>query len=523
VNVANLMLARGAERRKEFAVRRALGASSTRIVRQLLAESLLLSAMGGAAGLAFAFWASRLLTRVLPAGFATLPMRPLEEVSLDAGVLGFTFLVTCVTGIVSGLVPAFTAARDDVGQPLKDGGREAAAGGRNIVRHALVASEVGLALVVLVAAGLLIKSMTRLVAVDPGFDPKNILTAEISVPQANMYYGPPEHPRFCEEIEDRVASLPGVLSASAAAHLPLRGNAGRGFSIEGRPEPGPDEDGPGGAYTVTCPNYFRTLGVPVQKGREFTREDRLGSPGVVVINEALARRYWPDEDPIGRRIRIGRKGVADWLTIVGVVGDVKHWGLARDTQPQLFRPYTQAAWPFMRVVVRTAGAPATFATRVKQAMLVVEPDRPVSGIQTMETIVRGSVGTRRFPMLMLAALAGLALVLAAIGIIGVVSYSVTQATHEIGIRTALGAQHLDILRLMISRSMSWVLLGVAAGGVLSIFATRLLKSMLYDVTPADPAVLIVVVAILSTVALVASYVPARRAARIDPLKALHSE
>jgi putative ABC transport system permease protein len=523
VNVANLILARGAERRKEFAIRRAMGASAPRLARQLLAESLMLSALGGAAGLALAFWASRVLTRVLPAGFATLPMRPLDAVSFDARVLGFTFLVACVTGLVSGLVPAFTAARDDVGQPLKDGGRETAAGGRSLVRHALVASEVGLALVVLVAAGLLIKSMTRLIAVDPGFDPKNLLTAEISVPQVDMYYGPPAHARFCEEIQDRVASMPGVLSASAVAHLPLRGNAGRGFSIEGRPEPGPDDDGPGAAYTVTCPGYFRTLGVPIRKGREFTREDRLGSPGVVVVNEALARRYWANEDPIGRRIRIGKKDVADWLTIVGVVGNVRHWGLAEDTQPQLFRPYTQAAWPFMQVVEKTAAAPAMFANRVKQAMLVVEPDHPVSEVQTMETIVRNSVGTRRFPMLMLAALAGLALILAAIGIIGVVSYSVTQATHEIGIRAALGAQRRDVLWLMISRSMSWVLLGVAVGGALSIVVTGLLEGMLYDVTPADPAVLAIVVGILSTVALAASYVPARRAARVDPLMALRSE
>jgi hypothetical protein len=314
-----------------------------------------------------------------------------------------------------------------------------------------------------------------------------------------------------------------MLSASAAAHLPFRGNAGRGFGIEGRPEPGPDEDGPGGAYTVTCPAYFRTLGVPVKKGREFTREDRLGSPGVVVINEALSQRYGPNEDPIGRRIRIGSSGVADWLTVVGVVGNVRHWGLAQDTRPQLFRPYTQAAWPFMRVVVKTAAAPAAFASGVKQAMLLVEPDRPVSDIQSMEAIVRGSVGTRRFPMLMLTALAGLALILAAIGIVGVVSYAVTQATHEIGIRAALGAQRRDVLWLMIRRSMSWVLLGLAVGGALSIIATRLLKGMLYDVTPADPAVLATVVGVLSAVALAASYIPARQAARVDPLVALRSE
>ena len=523
VNVANLMLARGAERRKEFAIRRAMGASYTRLARQLLAESLMLSALGGAAGLALAFWASRVLTGVLPAGFATLPMRPLDAVSLDARVVGFTFLIACVTGVVSGLVPAFTAARDDVGQPLKDGGREATAGGRSRVRHALVASEVGLALVVLVAAGLLIKSMTRLIAVDPGFDPKNILTAEISVPQVNMYYGPPEHPRFCEEIQDRVASMPGVLSASAAAHLPMRGNAGRGFlRIEGRPAPGPDEE-MGGDYTVACPGYFRTMGVPIRKGREFIRTDTLSSPGVMVINEAMARKYWPDEDPVGRRVAVGSDGEETWLTIVGVVGNVRHWGLAQDVRPQFFRPYTQAAWPFMRVVVKTAAAPATFTRSIKNAMILVEPDRPVSEIQTMDAIVRGSVGTRRFPMLMLAALAGLALVLAAIGIIGVVSYSVTQATHEIGIRAALGAQRRDILWLMITRSMSWVLLGVAVGGALSIVVTSLLEGMLYDVMSADPVVLAIVGGILTAVALAACYVPARRAARVDPLMALRSE
>ncbi|RPJ72563.1 MAG: FtsX-like permease family protein, partial [Acidobacteria bacterium] len=384
------------------------------------------------------------------------------------------------------------------------------------------ASEVGLALVVLVAAGLMVKSMVRLFAVDIGFDPRNILTMEISVPQSNTYYSPPEHPRFCEEIADRVGTMPGVLRASAAAHLPLRGNAGRGFQIEGRPVSAPGEE-PGASYTVACPGYFRALGVPVLQGREFTREDTVNSLGVVVVNEALARRDWPGEDPVGKRLAIDMDGAAKWLTIVGVVGNVRHWGLAQDVRPQLFRPYTQAAWPWMHVVVRTAVAPASFAPRVKEAMGRIEPDRPLAAPRTMEEIVRGSVGSRRFPMLMLAAFAGLALVLAAVGIIGVVSYSVTQRTHEIGIRVALGAQRRDVVWLIIRNSMAWVLVGIAGGLAASIAASRLLSGMLYEVKPGDPLVLAAVAAILSVVALIATYVPARRATTVDPLVALRTE
>jgi putative ABC transport system permease protein len=344
----------------------------------------------------------------------------------------------------------------------------------------------------------------------------------LSLPQENMYYGPPGRPRFCQDLLERVGTIPGVQAVGAAAHLPLRGNAGRGFRIEGRPEPRPGE-GPGGSYTVACPGYFRALGVPVLEGREFTTDDTLGSPGVVLINDALKRRYWPDDNPLGRRIAIDAKGEPQWLTIVGVVGNVRHWGLARDIRPQLFRPYTQAAWPWMSVVVRTAASPATFAAAVKGQMAVVEPDRPLSSPETMEDAVRGSVGSRRFPMLMLSAFAGLALLLAAVGIVGVVSYTVTQRTHEVGIRVALGARRTSVVWLMVRSSMWWVLGGVVAGAGASLLTARLFAALLYEVKPADPLVIAAVAALLTAVALAASYLPARRATRVDPLTALRTE
>ncbi len=521
VNVANLMLARGAERRKEFAIRRALGASGTRILRQLLVESLLLAGLGGAGGLAVAYWCGRGLTAILPPDFA-VPLRSLDAVALDGRVLGFTLAVACATAVLFGMAPALAAARGSLRQPLTEGGRGSGSGGRNRVRHILVAAEVGLALVVLASAGLMIKSMARLLAVEPGFDPRNVLTMEIALPQQNTYYGPPGRPRFCQDLDERVAGIPGVQSVGAAAHLPLRGNAGRSFRIEGRPEPPPDQE-PGGSYSVACPGYFRTLGVRVLEGREFTHQDTLGSPGVVVINDALAKRYWPDEDPIGRRVSIGAKGDPQWLTIVGIVGNVRHWGLSRDIRPQLFRPYTQAAWPWMQIVVRTATAPETFAPAVKRAMAAVEPDRALSSPYTMERTVRQSVGSRRFFMLMLTAFASLALLLAAVGIVGVVSYAVTQRTHEVGIRLALGAQRKNVVWMMVRSSMKWVLAGVALGAAASLGATRVLATMLFDVKPADPWVLSAVAALLAATALVASYLPARRATRIDPLDALRSE
>ena len=367
----------------------------------------------------------------------------------------------------------------------------------------------------------MIKSMTRLLGVDPGLNPKNVLILGMSVPQEEIYVGPPGLPRYCQDLDEQVAAIPGVLSVGAIAHLPFHGNAGRGFQIEGRPAADPGHM-PGANYTVACPNYFRTMGIPVLKGREFTRLDTVSAPGVIVINETMARTYWPKEDPVGRAIRLGGSN-GPRLTIVGVVGDVHYLGLDAPVRRQFFRPYQQAGWPVMSVVVRTAGAPATFTAAVKKALASVMPDRPVSGVETMEEVVHDSTGSRRFPMLLLSVFSVLALMLAAVGIVGVVGHSVAQRTHEIGIRMALGAETLDVLRLMVNSSMVWVLVGLGTGILGSAGLTRLLSGMLYDVRPLDPVVLGGVSLLLAAVALIASYLPARRAARIDPIVALRCE
>ncbi len=521
VNVANLLLARGAVRQKEFAIRRALGAAGSRIARQLLTESVLLALAGGAAGLLLAAGSTRLLFYVFKLDGLHLPMRPVDSIPMDGRVFTFALAVSCLTGLLFGVAPALSALRGDVNETLKEGGRGAGAGGRNRLRQVLVASEVALALVVLCGAGLMIKSMTHLLGVDPGLNPQNVLTMEMSVPQEEIYVGPPGLPRFCQDLDEHVGAVPGIVSVGAIAHLPFHGNAGRGFQIEGRP---PAEPGhmPGANYSVACPDYFRTMGIPILKGREFTWQDSLGAPGVIVINETMARTYWPNEDPVGRAIRFeGSDGPR--LIVAGVVGDVHFQGLDSPMQKQFFRPYAQAGWPIMNVVVRTIAAPGTFTNSVKKALADVLPDRPVSGVTTMEEVVHDSTGSRRFPMLLLSVFSMLALVLAAVGIVGVVGHSVAQRTHEIGIRMALGAGSVDVLRLMVNSNMAYVLAGIAAGIAGTAGLTRLLAGLLYGVNPLDPAVLGSVSLLLAVVALLASYVPARRAAKIDPISALRCD
>ena len=517
VNVANLLLARGAVRQKEFALRRALGAGGVRIARQLLTESVLLALLGGACGVAVASWCTGVLPSMLPASFQFLPLRDLNGFPLDGRVWTFAMVVSCLTGILFGMIPAISSIRGNFSESLKEGGRGINTG-RNRLRHALVASEVALALVVLCGAGLMITSLSRLLGVDPGFDAKNVLTMEMSLPQEIIYNGPPGHPLFCREMDEHVGAIPGVVAVGAIAHLPLEGNAGRGFKIEGRPDPGPGNE-PGANYTVACPNYFRALGVPIVEGREFTHQDSLGAPGVIVINQAMAHKYWPNEDPIGRVIIQGGAR----LTIVGVAGNVHHTGLDEDTPPQFFRPYPQAGWPTMTIVVRTTGSPASYTPAIKKALAEVEPDRPVSDVALMEGIVKDSVGSRRFPAYLLAGFAALALALAAVGIVGVVSYSVAQRTQEIGIRMALGACKADVLKLILSGSMAWVFVGIVLGIIGSLGLTRLLGTLLYGVRPGNPLILGIVSVLLASIALLASYIPARRAAKVDPMVALRYE
>ena len=523
VNVANLLMARGATRGRELAIRSALGASRARTVRQLLTEGLLLALAGGASGTLIAVWGSQLLYKVLPVNLRTVPFRSVQDISVDFKVLAFTLIVTCLTGIVFALAPALIFSGRNASEVLQGGSRGATGGGERL-RHGLVVLEVALALIVLTGAGLMTQSMSRLLSVEPGLDPTNLLTMNMSLPQENLYYGPPAHPQFARELRAQVGSVPGVLAVSAVSQLPIGGGmAGRGFVIEGRPDPG-RESQPGASYSVICPDYFRTMGIPLLGGREFTEQDAQDAPGVVIINETLARRYWPDEDPLGQRIKIGYYDSAGpWLTIVGVHRDVRQAGLDRPARPQFFRPYSQAAWPLMTIVVRTAANPGAFVQPIKQALARVEPERAVSGVSTMEEVLADSVTPRRFPLLLLLTFSLIAVTLAAVGIAGVVSFSVTQRRREIGIRLALGASKGDVLRLVLNRSLSAAIVGITLGLVGSFILTRYLTGLLFEVKPMDPVVLVSVAMILTAVAIVASYLPARRATKVDPMIALRSE
>jgi predicted permease len=526
VNVANLLLARAATRNREMAIRRALGAGRARLVRQLLTESVLLASLGGTCGVLLAYFGTSVFLSILPGYFTRLPGRPIGEggINLNVTVLLFTFGVSVLSGVLFGLAPAIASFRTkDLNSPLKENARGSTSG-KSRLRYGLVASEVALTLVVLAGAGLMIASVYRLLDVAPGLDPKNVLVMSMSLPQENLYYGPPGNLRFCEDLDQQVGSLPGVLSVSGIGHLPLGGgNAGRGFTIEGRPDPGPDNQA-GANYSVACPNILRTLGIPLVSGREFNFGDTVSAPGVVLINEALAKRFFPNEDPIGKRFKIGSYSTnAPFLTIVGVFKNVRHSGLDVDPRPQFWRPYSQAGWPFLAIVTKTSSAPATFTAPVKNALRKMEPTHPAESPRTMEEVVAGSVSDRRFPMVLLSIFALLALLLAAVGIAGVVGYSVIQRTQEIGVRIALGAQTRDVLRLVLGHSLGWTLFGVAIGIVASVGLLRLLKSLLFGVTATDPFVLAGVSLLLVIVAMLASYIPARRAMRVDPVSALRGE
>jgi putative ABC transport system permease protein len=524
VNVANLMLARAATRNREMAIRRALGAGRARLVRQLLTESLLLACVGGTCGLLLALAGTSLFLGILPAYITRVPMRSVNGAGINATVLLFTSGVSMLCGVLFGLAPALASFRSaDLNNPLKEQARGSTSG-KSRLRYGLVASEVALTLVVLAGAGAMIVSVARLLGVDPGLDPRNVLTMNMSAPQANLYYSPPDNLRFCDDLDQQVGAVPGILSVSLIAHLPLGGgNAGRGLTFEGRPDPGPKNQ-QGASYSVACPNILRTLGIPLIAGREFNSRDTVSSPGVALINEAMAKRFWPGEDAIGKRFLIGPYGAKEpWITVVGVFKNVRHNGLDVDPRQQFYRPYNQAGWPFFTIVAKTASTPAAFVAPIKAALARIEPNHPVSGVRTMEEVVGGSVSSRRFPMLLLSGFALLALVLAGVGIAGVVGYSVIQRTQEIGVRMALGAQTGDVLRLVLGHSLSWTLIGVGVGIVGSFGLMQLLGSMLFGVKPTDPIVLGAVSALLIAVASGASYVPARRAMRVDPVSALRGE
>jgi predicted permease len=521
VNVANLMLARGASRARELAIRSSLGAGRWRIVRQLLTESVVLACAGAAGGLLLAYWSTKALLPILPTNMRTLPFRASTEVGFDVAVLVFTAAMAVLSGILFGLAPAFASSRNDLVHPLKEGARGTTSDGKGRLRHGLVAAEVALTLVVLAGAGVMLMSVARLLNVDPGLDPRNVLALQMSVPQEDLYYGPPGNPRFCEAMSERIGAVPGVVSVGAVAHLPLSGaGAGRGMAIEGRPEPKP-EDQPGANYSVACPGILKTLGITLVAGREFTHRDTFEAPSVALVNETLARRDWPKESAIGKRFKIGRLGDdSPWLTVVGVYKDMRHSGLDQEQGPAFYRPYQQAGWPVLTIVVKTVSTPDASAAAIKRAIAEVEPSLPVSGVRTMDAVVGRSVSSRRVPMVLLSGFAVLALVLAAVGIAGVVGYSVVQRTPEIGVRMALGAQRRDVLRLILGHSLAWAVGGVAVGLVGALGLLQLLGTLLYGVTPTDPIVLGSVSLLLIGVVLGASYLPARRAMRIDAVGAI---
>jgi putative ABC transport system permease protein len=518
-NVANLLLARAASRRREIALRTALGAGRLRVVRQLLTESLLLAALGGVAGLLLSLLLTDLLVAISP---ANLPR--LNEVGMDWRVLGFTAGVVCVVGLLFGLAPALQSSRTDLNEALKEGSRGSSEGrARNRVRAALVVSEVALSLLLLVGAGLLIRSFLLLRSVDAGFDPENVLTMRVSLP-SSRYEEPQQRVTFFRELTRRVEALPGVEADGAAISLPLGGttlSVGRAFVREGNPLAA--EHALDAGYIVTTPGYIRTMRIPLRAGREFTDGDAAETTPVALINESLARRMFPGEDPIGKRLTAWRDERFA-REIVGVVADVKMDQMGDEGEPQVYVPLAQnATWGSLSVAVRTTVEPEALVSAVRGAVLAIDKTQPVYDIKTMEDVRSASVANRRLVVLLFGVFAGLALLLAVVGIYGVLSYAVAQRTHEIGIRVALGAQRSDVLRLVVGQGMRLVILGVLIGIAGALVVTRLLESLLFGVSATDPATFAVVAAVLSFVALLACYIPARRATRVDPLVALRYE
>jgi putative ABC transport system permease protein len=521
-NVASLLLARAAGRRKEMAVRSALGASRFRVIRQLLTESVLLALLGGGLGLLLAHWGLDLLVALQPANIPRL-----AELSIDRSVLLFVSALSLLTGIAFGLAPALHASRLDLNDALKEGGKGAGGGGgRQRLRSLLAVSEIALSLVLLIGAGLMIKSFWRLMQVDPGFDPEKTLTMVVSLP-ASRYAETERQVAFFRQAVERVSSLPGVVAAGVTTDIPLFGGSSTGFDIEGRPPYAPGQR-PMVEYRSVSPGYFRAMGIPLLRGHTFTEQDRGDAPGVVIINETLARRYFPNEDPVGKRLGFSKP--TDWREIVGVARDTRNYGLDEEVKPEAYMPLTQSAPDYlagsisgMILVARASSDPQSMAAPIKREVQGLDGSLPVYNIKTMEQYLAESVARRRFNMLLLVVFAGVAVLLAVVGLYGVMSYMVSQRTHEIGLRMALGAQPRDILAMAARQGLALIGVGVGVGLVGALALTRVMTGLLYGVGATDPATFAAIVLLLALVSMLACYVPARRATRIDPLIALRYE
>jgi predicted permease len=515
-NVANLLLVRASRRGRELAIRVALGAGRGRVIRQLLTESLMLSTAGGTVGLLFAMWGVALISSFVPADVPRF-----HETGLDPLVLGFTTAASVLTGVVFGLAPALQASRVDLNETLKEGGRGTSEGGKGRLRSALVVAEVAVSLVLLVGAGLLIKSFVRLRSTDPGLDPRGVLTASISLPPTR-YAENEQTVAFYVRALERVAALPGVEAAGAIQPLPLSDSSmSTSFWVDGQPDPGPGAC-PSSAARVITPGYLRAMGIPLVRGRAFTEQDDANAPKVLLVNEALARKHFPGEDPVGRRLSIGLNGING--EVVGVVGDVRHRRLNTTPGPEYYVPFRQVPFDTMSLAVRTtSGDPAALASSVRAAVQEIDGELPVYGLRTMESLVSESVARERFSTTLLVAFAALAMVLAAVGVFSVMSFIVAQRRHEIGIRVALGAQRADVLRLVVRGGLGLTLAGVGVGLVAALALTRLMSSQLYEVSASDPLVYGGIALLLTCVALLACLVPALRATKVDPMEALRYE
>ena len=519
-NVANLVLTRAAHRQREIAVRLALGAGMHRLLRQLAAENLLLAVAGAGLGLPLAFAITHGLVRWMPANIPRV-----HAIELDLAVLAFTLTLAVLAGLVFGVLPALAASRTDLHSTLKEGGRSTQQGPQHHrLRSVLVVAEVALSLVLLVGAGLLVRSFARVLATRPGFEPESVLTASLSLPEA-QYKQDQQIRGFYRDLMARLQELPGVKAAGASTDLPLQAGWNHVFTPEGYQPP------PGAGlnlcyHSVILGDYLQTMGVPLLRGRYFSEQDTPGSTPVLIVSESLAKRYWPNQDPIGKRLHWGPPESKDaWLTIVGAVGDVKQGPLDAPTIQHTYESYVQHDVPAntLNVAVRAAGDPVSLTSALRAAVWGFDHQLAVAEVRTMSQVISESTAPRRFNLFLLSAFAALALVLAAIGIYGVLSYSVTQRTHEIGIRMALGAQRGEVLRQVVEQGLLLLGVGIVIGIAGALALTRFLASLLYEVRPVDPLTFAAVSAILAGIALLASYIPARRATKVDPMVALRYE
>jgi putative ABC transport system permease protein len=510
-NVASLLLSRALSREKEIAVRTALGAKRGVIIRQLLMESVLLALMGGAVGLALSWLATRSLAVL---GAANLPKG--IPIAVDWRVMVFMVAISVITGLAFGMFPALQLSRTDMNSRLRDEGRGTSAGrARAQVKNVLVVCQVAFSLVMLIVAGLLVRSFGRLLRVDPGFDSQNVLTMSVSLPTVK-YSKPEQQVMFFDELLRKLSAVPGVQSASISAALPLSPIRVTPILPEGQ-QVVPLAQRPFIIVEATSPRFLETMHIPLQAGRTFTDADNAQAPKVMIINQALARRFWPNENPIGKHVMVGRDVPEE---VVGVAGDVRNQGLAQPPQPQFYVPYAQLAWPNMNLYVRSATDPHNMVSAIRSQLASVDPDQPVTNIQTVDELMDGARSQPRFTMLVLGAFSGTALVLAIIGLYGVLAYSVAQRRQELGIRMALGAERSDIVRLVVSQGMMLAAVGLGIGLLAAVLLTRLVSSFLYDIGTHDITTFALATLVFLGIALVASYVPARRATAVDPTEAL---